>query len=132
MGCSGAYAGQVVVRGERKDSGLTADVRFGAVGERNAAEIRVVAARVRRPPVVFIGLDGAGDDRVAAVRADRHARPFFERGAVTVAAAETSDDTILDEDFLDGEPLADLRAGLSRRLHENVVEHRASRADRVR
>jgi hypothetical protein len=67
---------------------------------------------------------------VKAVRSDDHAGALGD-GLASLAVASDADSTAaLDDDLLDGESLADFGSCLGRRVHEQPVEHGASRSVR--
>ena len=83
---------------------------------------------MRSPLVVLLGLDGLRDQRVLAVGADHHAGALGDRRAALCVPANAGHDSVVREDLVDRERLAQLRAGLDSGVHEQLVEHRAPRA----
>ena len=116
--------------GPRRERPVRADVGLEAAVHRQPAPVGVVAAQQLRLLVVLLGLDGPRDERVPAVGADDHPGALGDGLAALAVAADAGDAPVLDDDLLDGEPLANLGSRLGRGVHEQLVEHGPARAVR--
>ncbi len=87
-------------------------------------------AAVARTPVRRPGTDRRGYVRTATVRADHEFRVDLV-GVGAVAVADPGRATIPPENLLEGAPLPDLGAGLSRRVHQDHVLLETRDADAV-
>ena len=98
------------------------DVGLEGVG-RQPAPVRVVGRRERRRLAVSLRLDRLGQERVLPVRPDDHSGSFGDRRPVLSVTADAGYPPVFDQDFLDRERLAQLRAGSNGCLDEQRVEH---------
>jgi hypothetical protein len=62
---------------------------------------------------------------VPAVGADDHPGVLGDGAAVPAVAADAGDAPVLEDELLDGEPLADLGAGLGGGVDQQLVQHSA-------
>ena len=83
-----------------------------------AAEVRVVGTRRDRLSVVLRRPHGSGHERVHTVGADDDPGTLLDRLHALRVAANADDRVVGDEQFVDGEALSNVRAGLGRRVHE--------------
>ena len=95
---------------------------------RQIAPVGVVHRHLRAPLVVLLGLNRLRDEGVLAVGADHYSGALGDALASLCVPANAGHDSIVGEDLLDREPLAELDAGLDRGVDEQLVEHRAPRA----
>jgi hypothetical protein len=135
-----AGAGGVRAKGGGVGVAVTAGIEAGATGpgteeelgavHLEAAPVRVVGGLLRRYRVVALRAYGLRHERVPAVRFDYDARSLGDRAAARFVAANARHHTVLDEDLVDGEPLAELGARRGGRPDEELVEHGPTRAER--
>jgi len=120
------------VGGRHPPTAVGTDEDLEAAVHGQAAPVAVIAAQDLRLLVVLLGTNRSGDERAAAVCSDDHVGLLGDGLAALGVAADTGDAPFLDDDVLDGETLADLRACLGRAVDEQLVEHGASRTVRDR
>jgi len=127
---TGDHEGQVVVGGEHPESPARADVGLEAAVHREPAEVGVVTALQPRLLVVLVGPDSMGDERVQTVGADDHAGPLGDAPAVAAMSAYPGHPAVFEQDVGDAEAFPHLHTRFRRRVHEQFVQHDASRAVR--
>ena len=82
--------------------------------------------------MVLVGPHGLRDERMAAVRADHDLGPFAHGLTALRAALDADDASVFDEELLHREALSNFRAGLSRGVDQQFVQHGPPRAVRDR
>ena len=118
---------QVVVGRPGPEAATGAKVNLVASVRRQTADVRVVADLEGRDLVVRLGSGEACDERVMAVRAHDRTRTQLERRLTFAVPADTGDASFLDDQVVDGEPLAQLGSRLRRRVDQQLVEHGSPR-----
>ena len=113
---------QAVVGRHRREPAVRTDVDLEPPVDRQTAPVAVVRGEQRRPLVVPLGPDGLGHDGVPAVGADDDLGALGHGAAVLRAAPDADDASVFDQDVLDREAFTNLRAGLARRVDEQLVQ----------
>jgi hypothetical protein len=116
---------------ERKSTSI-ADIGFESAVHRQSAPIGVVSNEQRRFLVIVFRSNCFSHTRASAIGAHDDLSALDGGVALLRAALDADRTSVLDQDFLDGEAFADLRAGLSCGVDEQLVEYRAPRAVRDR
>ena len=73
--------------------------------------------------MVLNGPDGSRNERMAAVRPDDHPGALNDVLAALAVASNAGDATVVDDDLVDGESLANLGPRLGRSVNEQLVQH---------
>src|SRR5688572_22230218 len=116
---------EATVRWRTTKGDVLPDVQLDIVLSK-VAEVRVVGTRCHRLNVVLRRSDGSSDERVHTVGADDDPGTLLDRLHALRVATNADDRVVGDEQFINGEALSNVRAGLGRRVHEKRVEHRAA------
>ena len=125
--------GEIVVGRDRRPAPAVLGANRGLEPyARQIAPVGVVHRQLRAPLVVLLGLNRLCDEGVFAVGADHYSGALGDALASLCVPANAGHDSIVGEDLLDREALAELDAGLDRGVDQQLVEHRAPRAVSVR
>ena len=124
--------GQAVVRRRGREAAPGSHVHVEAAVDRQAAEVRVVAAQQVGLLVVLLRRDGTRETRVPAVGTHDHSGVLRDGLAALSVSSDADDLPVVHDDVVDRELLAHLGARFGRAVDEQLVEDGAARAVRDR